>query len=122
MNAGHLATLLRLADRRLQRKKGLNLILRRPLRRRARAGTRRLLGCIESQLSMPGAAAIMAARDPWPHWTVATKVTPSRLHLLDSGGDLSVATSRGDPARPRLYHVGLVDPSRLFAVTLRSRW
>lgn len=112
-----LAELLGIAGKWLQTQKDLELSCSRPLLRRARVGTKTLLGSVEQHLLRPGTAAIVGTNAPyWSHWTVATKVTESRLYLLDSEGDTSVAVRRGE--RRRRYHAGLIEPARLYLLTV----
>jgi len=111
-------SLLRCADKWLHQHRGLKLSVSQPLRRRQRAGTKTLLSCIDKHLSAAGTAAIIGACDPWEHWTVATRVTASRLYLLDSEGDRSVAVKQG--RRALSYHAGLIDPYCLYLLTIRE--
>jgi len=115
---GQISTMLRTADQWLRQEKGIALSHRRPLGRRARSTT--LLRHIDLHLAQPGTATIVGGKRLWEHWTVATRVTPARLHLLDSGGDRSIAVDRGPVDRPRQYHAGILDPSCLYLITLRA--
>ena len=111
-----LVSLLRATDKWLRAHRGICLRAVRPLKRAARK--RALLARMRSHLAAPGSATIVGAKEPWPHWTVATRITSARVHLLDSEGDTSIAISRG---RRRLrYHAGLIDPSCLYLVQLKE--
>jgi hypothetical protein len=111
-----LGSLLRSADKWLRMYRGLALTSTRPLERGVRKTA--LLARISSHLCGPGSAAIVGAKAPWPHWTVATRVTKARVYLLDSEGDTSISIRRG---RRRLrYHAGLIDPSCLYLVQLKD--
>ena len=110
--------LLRLADKWLRSEKAVQLASERPLHRRDRVGPKTILGRIVTHLSEPGTAAIVGADPPWRHWTVATRVTKSRLHLLDSGGYASVPLRLGR-IRGR-YHAGLIQPSHIYLVRIEQ--
>jgi len=100
----------------LRRERGLCLEVSRPFFRRRGVGLARVLRCIHRHLCQPGAETIVGGNRPWDHWTVATRVGRSRLHLLDSGGDTSVAIRRGK--RRLTYHAGLIDPSCVYLLTV----
>ena len=107
---------MRSTDKWLRAHRGLSLTSSRPLGRGVRKTT--LLASISEHLCAPGSAAIVGAKAPWPHWTVATRVTKARVHLLDSEGDTSIAIRPG-PRRLR-YHAGLIDPSCLYLLQLKD--
>ena len=116
LGPSHLRSLLRSTDEWLRVNRGLLLVRTRPLDRDDRKTT--LLSSIRRHLNVPGSAAIIGAKEPWQHWTVATRITKARVHLLDSEGDTSIAISPG-PRRLR-YHAGLIDPSCLYLLQLRE--
>lgn len=122
IDPSQLLGLIRLASRWLREHRYMKLTAFQPLRAQPRARTSTLLMWIQRHLRSPGAAAIVGGKHPWEHWTVATRVTASRLYLLDSEGDTSIATKRGK--RALQYHAGLMDPSCLYLLTIvdiRSR-
>lgn len=109
-------SLLRSADKWLRAHRGITLTSTRPLERGVRKSA--LLARMRAHLRGPGSATIVGAKEPWPHWTVVTRMTPARVHLLDSEGDTSIAIRRG---RRRLrYHAGLIDPSCLYLLQLKE--
>ena len=116
LGPSHLRSLLRSTDEWLRVNRGLSLVRSRPLDRDVRKAT--LISNIRRHLNVPGSAAIIGAKEPWLHWTVATRITKARLHLLDSEGDTSIAISPG-PRRLR-YHAGLIDPSCLYLLQLKE--
>lgn len=112
---GEMSMLLRAADRWLCSRRSVRLWFKCPLRRR-RTRKNILLRLIADHLSRPGTAAIIAGNDHWRHWTVATKVTRSRLILFDSEGDEFIFIASGP--RKRRFHAGLMNPPDLHLLTL----
>ena len=107
--------LLRSAGDWLYSRRALRLSFKCPLRR-GLIDTSALLNHVGLHLSKTGTAAIIAGNEPWRHWTVATKVTRSRLLLFDSEGDDYVFIDAGP--RKRVFHAGLLRPPDLYLLTL----
>jgi hypothetical protein len=112
LDTRQLWTLLRLAQKWMDAHQARSLAISRPLHRRPRIGPKRLLASIAIYLSAPGTAVIVGTEPPWRHWTVATRVTRSRLHLLDSGGNESVPLRLSRKAKS--YHAGLIKPANVY--------
>jgi hypothetical protein len=119
LDARQLQDLLRYAEAHLKKERRVCLEFSRPFFRRRRVGLATVVRCIDRHLSEPGTAAIVGSNRPWAHWTVATRVSSSRLYLLDSGGDRSVALRRGK--RRLIYHAGLIEPACLYLITITEQ-
>jgi hypothetical protein len=116
IHSRQLAILLRLADRWLHKRRATRLFASRPFYRCGRIRSRTVLRRVGAHLATPGTAVIVGTNPPWRHWTVATRLSGSRLHLFDSGGYESVPL-RLDRHSARL-HAGLIKPSQVFFVSI----
>jgi hypothetical protein len=116
IHSRQLALLLRVADQWLHERRAIRLATARPLYR-SRSRTRTLLRRISEHLAAPGTAVIVGTNPPWRHWTVAERVSGSRLHLFDSGGGRSVPLRLG--RHSSRLHAGLIKPSEVFFVAVQ---
>jgi hypothetical protein len=116
LDAKQIEVLLTHVKKYLKTERALSLDVSRPFYRRQRVGLTGMLSCIDRHLCEPGTATIVGGNRPWDHWTVATRVSRSRLHLLDSGGDTSVAIRRGK--RRLIYHAGLINPACVYLLAV----
>jgi hypothetical protein len=81
------------------------------------ASRSRVLARLAQHLATPGSAAIVAIDDPLPHWTVATRVSTTRIHLLDSGGRAFLSTTR----RTRRCGGASLQPGSIFLLSLANQ-
>lgn len=111
----HLWALLRVAQTWVREHRSVVVKVSRLFRRTADARPKIVMSRIATWVKKPGTAVIVGADPPWGHWTVAARVTPSRLHLLDSGGRDWVPLK---PGRTKCFHAGLIRPAHVYVVTI----
>jgi len=116
INARELFVLLRLAAQWLRTRRAARLSASRPLSRRGPVRTNTVFRCISNHLAEPGTAVIVGANPPWRHWTVATQVAGSRLHLFDSCGYAYVPLRLSRPSAR--FHAGLIKPAEVYLVAI----
>jgi len=118
LNSRDLARLLHRGSSWLAERRAMRLTVVRPFHRRLRVPTPELREAIGGHLAKPGTAAIVGIDPPWHHWTVVTRVSKIKLHLLDSSGErFASLRERGSPGADC---VGLVRPPLVYLLTVES--
>ena len=86
IDRNRLIKILKEANITIAEETGLQISVRRPLRRHSKIGLADLLGELQELLAQPRAALLIALSGAVEHWTVLHSVEPERLVLWDSGG------------------------------------
>ena len=119
IGADRMRKLLNVANRWLERKRGLTMEIAWPFRGRRGARFETVLNRIRDHLHKDGAAVIIGSRWPWSHWTVVRNIGKTRLVLADSDGSHYVPLRRG--RSPTAPHARLISGNMVFVLSLRPK-